>query len=311
MRPIRLATLAALSSLALLPSASRADEPRSTLGAPFFEALEQRARSAFDDLDASIKASRERADPALNEARAKAERDARVKAEQAAAKERAEREAADRETARIAAEREAAAREASRLAAERDAAQRAARAAEARALAEQARRAEERRVQLEAEQARRAADRRAEDERRAREQAARSLQGRILALVNIERSRGALCGGERFGPAPALAPNALLDLAAQRHAEAMARERFFDHRDPHGNGPRERITATGYVGRAWGENIAAGQPTAEVVVDAWMLSPGHCRNIMNPMFNELGVGVLLNLDSAPYPTYWVQNFGKR
>jgi uncharacterized protein YkwD len=89
----------------------------------------------------------------------------------------------------------------------------------------------------------------------------------------------------------------------------MERERFFDHRDPRGEGPKERIDAQGYQGRAWGENIAAGQRSPESVMRAWMRSPGHCKNILNPLFNELGVGLILNAE-GPYRTYWVQNFGR-
>jgi uncharacterized protein YkwD len=127
--------------------------------------------------------------------------------------------------------------------------------------------------------------------------------------VNEARARGGNCGGQRFEPAPALTGNGLLDRAAQGHAEAMARDRFFDHTDPQGRTPRQRITATGYAGTAWGENIAAGQPTPDAVVQAWLKSPGHCKNIHSPMFDQLGVGALLGVE-GPYKSYWVQNFGK-
>ena len=55
-----------------------------------------------------------------------------------------------------------------------------------------------------------------------------------------------------------------------------------------------------------GENIAAGQPTPESVVAGWLRSEGHCRNIMNPGFRELGLGFA---QGGTYGTYWVQDFG--
>ena len=53
---------------------------------------------------------------------------------------------------------------------------------------------------------------------------------------------------------------------------------------------------------------SAGQPTAQAVVDGWLKSEGHCRNIMNPSFRELGVGYATG---GSYGKYWVQNFGAR
>jgi len=57
--------------------------------------------------------------------------------------------------------------------------------------------------------------------------------------------------------------------------------------------------------RAWGENIAAGQRTPEIVVDAWMNSPGHRANILSPNFSKIGVGYVTNSSGRPY---WTQIF---
>ncbi|MBM4290776.1 MAG: CAP domain-containing protein [Deltaproteobacteria bacterium] len=307
----------ALLALALLTASplAHAQGKRETIGAPYFEELRARAQSAFDELDERIDDEFEGG--AEREAREEAAREAREAREQAAREAREAREEAAREA------RDGARAEAAREA--REEAERAiARAEERRAAAEQGRQreearrheaeraaAEERRARLLAEQARAAASAPAPAPalapapgRYAREMA------EVLALVNAERARGGSCGGQRFEPTPPLAPNAQLDAAAQVHAEAMERERFFDHRDPRGEGPRDRIAAQGYSGRAWGENIAAGQRTPQSVVRAWMESPGHCKNILNGLFTELGVGVLLGA-RGEYGTYWVQNFGRR
>ena len=52
---------------------------------------------------------------------------------------------------------------------------------------------------------------------------------------------------------------------------------------------------------ALGENLARGQLTAEEVVKDWMESPGHRRNMLEPKFTELGIGIFRDM--------WVQNFG--
>ena len=134
------------------------------------------------------------------------------------------------------------------------------------------------------------------------------FEAQVLKLVNRERAQGGDCGGRYFKPSPALNGQPQLARAAKRHALAMSEEHFFDHRGPRGDTPQSRIDDSGYQGRAWGENIAAGQRSPESVVRAWMKSPGHCRNILNPLFTELGVSFVFESQS-PYKTYWVQAFG--
>lgn len=134
------------------------------------------------------------------------------------------------------------------------------------------------------------------------------FEARVLELVNQERARGGDCGGRVFKPSHPLRAQRQLADAARRHARSMSEERFFDHRGPRGDTPKSRIDDTGYRGSAWGENIAAGQRSPETVVRAWMDSSGHCRNILNPLFSELGVSFMFTPNS-PYKTYWVQAFG--
>ena len=130
----------------------------------------------------------------------------------------------------------------------------------------------------------------------------------VLRLVNQERARGGNCGGRRFPPSAPLRSQPQLAKAAKQHAVAMAERDFFDHRGPDGDTPRDRINGSGYQGRMWGENIAAGQRKPTTVVRAWMESPGHCRNILNPHFTEIGISFIFGQDSH-YKTYWVQAFG--
>jgi uncharacterized protein YkwD len=124
-----------------------------------------------------------------------------------------------------------------------------------------------------------------------------SLADRVFTLVNQERAARGLKPFVRVG---------VLDRCAQAYALRMAREGFFSHTAPDGSTPPTRMQAAGYSGRAWGENIAAGQPTAEAVMHAWMNSPGHAANILNTGFTHIGLGVAAG---GTYGIQWVQDFG--
>src|SRR5690606_34851364 len=80
--------------------------------------------------------------------------------------------------------------------------------------------------------------------------------------------------------------------AAKAHAEDMRDRPFFDHISPEGWTPDDRLRWTGAAGySAGGENIAAGLPQAQAIVDVWMGSPAHRANILSTMFTEVGVGI--------------------
>jgi uncharacterized protein YkwD len=133
------------------------------------------------------------------------------------------------------------------------------------------------------------------------------LEADILDIVNQHRSQGANCGSAgQFGPAAPLAMNPMLRCAARKHSKQMVESDFFDHTTPWGEGPGDRIGGAGYDGFTWGENIAAGNSTAAATMDQWMNSDGHCGNIMNPDFEDIGVGYY---PGGGYGHYWTQAFG--
>lgn len=139
--------------------------------------------------------------------------------------------------------------------------------------------------------------------------ASASLEDQVFAEVNIRRAQGAVCGDKTFGPAPPLANHTALRTAARGHSKDMASRNYFDHNNPEGKGPKERIMAAGWLNPGYsGENIAAGNGTASATVQQWMKSPGHCENIMDKDFKYLGVGYAAN-PAAKYQHYWTQNFG--
>ena len=102
--------------------------------------------------------------------------------------------------------------------------------------------------------------------------------------------------------------NATLGSTAEAHSRAMANGNFFDHQDPDGRTPGDRAELAGYSGQRVGENIAAGLDTASKVIAGWLASPGHCANLMNPQFSELGAAYA-NDPKSDAGIYWTALFG--
>jgi uncharacterized protein YkwD len=116
----------------------------------------------------------------------------------------------------------------------------------------------------------------------------------VFALVNEERAEA--------GVEP-LAYSGELQLAAQLHAEDMEANGYFSHDSLDGRNFVTRANDAGYAGQPSAENIAAGQQTPEQVMNSWMNSNGHRRNILSAGSNEIGIGRAGNM--------WVQKFGNR
>jgi uncharacterized protein YkwD len=127
---------------------------------------------------------------------------------------------------------------------------------------------------------------------------ARQLRAAVVCLVNRERARRGL---------PALRELRRLDRAAQGHSDDMVARGYVSH-----SGLGERVNRAGYRWSALGENIASGQSTAAAVVRAWMSSTGHCRNILDPGFRHIGVGVSAHpvRGFARRPATWTEDFGR-
>lgn len=133
----------------------------------------------------------------------------------------------------------------------------------------------------------------------------------VLARVNQYRAAGANCGsGGNFVAAPALAWNLPLTQAADAHSRDMVANNFFSHTGHNGSSAGQRITAAGYNWSTYGENIAAGQGSINQVVDGWMASDGHCANIMDAAFVDIGVVCVAGTASTTYRTYWTMDLGK-
>ena len=116
----------------------------------------------------------------------------------------------------------------------------------------------------------------------------------VFFIVNQERKSLSL---------PRLTWNAELAAAADAHAADMQTQGYFDHVSKNGRTFSQRAEDAEYDAFPTGENIAQGQKTAKAVMNAWMTSNGHRRNILSVQSNEIGVGLRGN--------FWVQVFGKR
>ena len=136
-----------------------------------------------------------------------------------------------------------------------------------------------------------------------------AIEQALLDQTNAARATGFTCNGVDLPAVTDLDPQADLTCAARSHALDMATHDFFAHDSPTTGDVSDRVDATGY---SWGlvaENIAAGQPSADVALDDWLGSTtGHCENIMNGDAVHAGMG-LARSETAELPTYWVQVFG--
>ena len=132
-----------------------------------------------------------------------------------------------------------------------------------------------------------------------------------LTRINQLRAAGASCGARgAFAPTTALAWNALLTQAGEGHSRDMATLNYFSHTSADGRDLADRVNTTGYLWNTIGENIAAGYATVDSVMDGWTASDGHCANLMNPNFTEVGLACVPGTTSSTYNTYWTMDLGR-
>jgi uncharacterized protein YkwD len=126
------------------------------------------------------------------------------------------------------------------------------------------------------------------------------IEVEVLMMVNQQRAMGAVCpDGTQFGPAPELLPSFSLFGAAQQWSMTQLQHDTLGHGDF-----SSRIYVVCPNPGMIAENVA-GNPSAQSVVQSWMASNGHCKNIMNPMFQRAGVG---HAAGGTYGGYWTLKF---
>ncbi len=136
------------------------------------------------------------------------------------------------------------------------------------------------------------------------------MREEILALINLARSSGHVCGTDILPAVAPLAWNDMLFSSAAKHSLDMATNNYFSHTSLTGIDFGQRIATEGYSWTAVGENIAAGQATAAGVTAMWLASTGHCRNIMNPLYADVAVACVVGTTST-YGMYWTMDLGSR
>ena len=130
-----------------------------------------------------------------------------------------------------------------------------------------------------------------------------NLEQQINTLINSERRANALIP---------LVPNASLSKVARSHSQNMVNRGYFNHVDPDGKGPGDRLRIAGYsCPNMYGENIFQNNLYTRVTirgnqrlydwnslneiaastVKGWMSSPGHRRNILEKDYLHTGIGV--------------------
>lgn len=122
------------------------------------------------------------------------------------------------------------------------------------------------------------------------------IEAEVARLVNEERKKAGL---------PPLKLNWELSRVARHKSQDMRDKGYFSHTSPTYGSPFDMIRAYGISYRSAGENIAAGQSTAQQVMNSWMNSTGHRQNILNASFTEIGVGYATG---GSYRYYWTQMF---
>ncbi|HLF71671.1 MAG TPA: CAP domain-containing protein, partial [Dehalococcoidia bacterium] len=100
--------------------------------------------------------------------------------------------------------------------------------------------------------------------------------------------------------------SAIIAGEANAFAHAMGDQNFFptNHVGLDGSTPASRFQASGYNGYFVGEAIAAGQVTAQQVVDTWLNSPAHAAILLNPKAVDCGIAYYYT-PSGFYKYYWV------
>jgi uncharacterized YkwD family protein len=120
-----------------------------------------------------------------------------------------------------------------------------------------------------------------------------AFEQKVVELTNKERAK--------YG-VPALKIDVQLSKVAREKSRDMQAKGYFSHYSPTYGSPFDMMKKFGITYRSAGENIAMGQRSPEEVVQAWMNSEGHRKNILNPSFTHIGVGHVAN------GNYWTQMF---
>ena len=125
----------------------------------------------------------------------------------------------------------------------------------------------------------------------------------VLRLTNITRSEHGV---------PELKESFLLNAIAAERAKDMLEKQYFDHVLPTGEKASDIAQKVGYHYKRLGENIASGSFLTNLkIINGWMQSPGHRKNLLSGQFEEIGVAVVKGWMEEDETWIAVQVFGRQ
>ena len=130
------------------------------------------------------------------------------------------------------------------------------------------------------------------------------FEATMLELINEARAEARNCGNEFFPAAPPLDWDDRVEAAALGHSVDMAENQFFGHEGSDGSNTGDRLMNEGYDPSAWGETILVGIEDEAQVVESFLDSPGHCEILMDPSYEDVGVGAAEGLFQGFSTLYW-------
>ena len=107
-----------------------------------------------------------------------------------------------------------------------------------------------------------------------------------------------------------LVPDEALSAAAQARAEDMARSGLFAHHGADGSSPWAWLKDQGYSFSRAAENLAVNYDNAGDVVEGWLASPGHRKNLLDARLTEIGIGVAEGMYKGERAEFVVQLLAK-
>ncbi len=134
---------------------------------------------------------------------------------------------------------------------------------------------------------------------------------RAVERLNDVRQMAAPCEGGAVQAAAqrqTLAWEQRLASSAQAQASDLAQRDLLSHVDAQQRSFGVRLRSTGYAAAGAGENLAAGQTDFDDTLQAWLASPTHCANLMQPDFRDVGLACVQRLGSR-YERFWVAHLG--
>lgn len=127
------------------------------------------------------------------------------------------------------------------------------------------------------------------------------LKSNIISYTNQERESNQV--GKLY-------ESNILTKTAELKLEDMFKKNYWDHVGPNGETAWDFMETNNYRYLLAGENLARGYVTSRDVVEAWMNSPTHRSNLLNPRFREIGLAVGTGKIKGQTTTVIVQLFGE-